>query len=255
MTTDQTPEERIAELTRENEQLRQQNSIKSDWISISAHQLRTSLSAIKWILKMFMDGDFGKLTPEQEGFMKKAFDSNERMLVIVNDMLSMSSIEETIIDYTFTPHNMVSLIDTVLFDFTSESYKKGVEIIFLKPESPLPDLSIDLEKIRVVLQNLVENAIKYTDKGGRIVISVSKNDNDMVEVRVKDTGIGIPQSEQEKIFEKFYRATNAKTIHAVGTGLGLFTTKAIIERHGGAMWFESIEGEGTTFFFTLPLSR
>jgi len=187
--------------------------------------------------------------------MKKAFDSNERMLVIVNDMLSMSSIEETIIDYTFTPHNIVSLIDTVLFDFTSESYKKGVEVIFLKPESPLPDLSIDLEKIRVVLQNLVENAIKYTDKGGRIVVSVSTTDNALVEVRVKDTGIGIPKAEQEKIFEKFYRATNAKTIHAVGTGLGLFTTKAIIERHGGTMWFESTEGEGTTFFFTLPLSR
>ncbi len=250
-----TPEEQIAALTKENAQLRQLNATKSDWISISAHQLRTSLSAIKWILKMFMDGDFGKLTPEQEGFMNKAFDSNERMLSLINEMLSLNHIEETTIKFNYEPHNIISLIDSILFDFTSESYKKGVELIFLKPENQPQDVSFDLEKIRVALQNLVENAIKYTEKGGRVVISVRITEEDMLEIKVKDTGIGIPKEEQEKIFEKFYRATNAKNLHSVGSGLGLFTTKTIIERHGGKMWFESALNEGTAFFFTLPLSR
>lgn len=124
MNTELSPEDQIAALTKENAQLRQLNATKSDWISISAHQLRTSLSAIKWILKMFMDGDFGKLTPEQEGFMKKAFDSNERMLSLINEMLSLNHIEETTIKFNYEPHNIITLIDSILFDFTSESYKK-----------------------------------------------------------------------------------------------------------------------------------
>lgn len=255
MNTELSPEDQIAALTKENAQLRQLNATKSDWISISAHQLRTSLSAIKWILKMFMDGDFGKLTPEQEGFMKKAFDSNERMLSLINEMLSLNHIEETTIKFNYEPHNIITLIDSILFDFTSESYKKGVELIFLKPETALDDVPFDLEKIRVALQNLVENAIKYTEKGGRVVISVRITEEKTLEVKVKDTGIGIPAEEQAKIFEKFYRATNAKNLHSIGSGLGLFTTKTIIERHGGKMWFESALGEGTAFFFTLPLSR
>ncbi len=242
----------LEKLRAENEQLKKMNAIKSDWISISAHQLRTTLSAIKWILKMFLDGDFGKMSPEQNGFMKKAFDSNERMLDLVNEMLSLNHIDQTSLRYDFEKHNMIDLIDSVLFDFTGESYKKGVEIVFLKPTAPIPPLTFDLEKIRVVLQNLIENAIKYGNTGTRVFISAQIM-GDFVEVHVKDTGIGIPEADQKLIFTKFFRATNAKTKDSVGSGLGLFTTKAIIEKHGGKMWFESGEDQGTTFSFTLPV--
>lgn len=241
-------------LRKENAELKKQNEIKSDWISISAHQLRTSLSAIKWILKMFLDKDFGILTPEQEGFMKKAFDSSERMLMLVNEMLSLNHVEQTSLRYDFVPTNILDLIQSVLFDFTGESYKKGVEVIFLRPEDVLPPLKVDVEKIRVVLQNLVENAIKYSASGDRVIVS-TRMLNGELEIGVKDTGIGIPSSEQEKIFEKFYRATNAKKLDSVGSGLGLFTSKTIIERHGGKLWFESSEDQGTTFFFTIPMNR
>jgi signal transduction histidine kinase len=244
------------ELEKENEQLRQISAMKSDWISISAHQLRTSLSAIKWILKMFQDGDFGALTPEQEGFMKKAYESNERMLTLVNEMLTLNHVEYSSLKYNFERKNVVAFLDEALFDFTSESYKKGVELIFLKPDIQIPDLYFDVEKIRVVLQNLIENAIKYSNEGNRIVLSLRPTeDNKFIEFRIKDTGIGIPENEQHKIFEKFYRASNAQKKFSVGSGLGLFTTKSIIERHGGTIWFDSKESSGTTFYFTLPIER
>lgn len=246
--------EELEKLRAENEQLKKMNSIKSDWISISAHQLRTSLAAIKWILKMFLDGDFGKLTPEQDGFMKKAFESDERMLMLVNEMLSLNHIDQTSLRYDFEKNNIVSLIESVIFDFTGESFKKNVELIFLKPTEEIPSLIFDIEKIRVVIQNIIENAIKYSSAGGKVIVSVSKN-KEFVEVRTKDTGIGIPKDDQKLIFTKFFRAPNAKTKDNIGSGLGLFTTKTIVERHGGSMWFESVEDEGTTFFFTIPIEH
>ena len=244
----------LEKLKKENEELKKMNELKSDWISISAHQLRTSLSAIKWILKMFLDKDFGILTPEQDGFMRKAFDSNERMLALVNEMLSLNHVEQTSLRYDFIPTDIIALIESVLFDFTGESYKKGVEVIFLKPDTAIPSVALDVEKIRVVIQNLIENAIKYSGKGDRVIISVHEKEG-YIEVSVKDTGIGIPLNEQDKIFDKFYRATNAQAKDTVGSGLGLYTTKGIVEKHGGKMWFESSENQGSTFYFSLPIER
>lgn len=244
----------IEALRAENEQLKKMNAIKSDWISISAHQLRTSLSAIKWILRMFLDKDFGALTAEQEGFMQKAADSTERMLKLVNEMLSLNHIAGTSLKYNFQKADIVDLIDQILFDFTGESHKKGVEIIFLKNKEGIPEIPFDLDKISVVVQNLIENAIKYSNRGAHVTISVHKKEN-YLEVSVKDTGIGIPIIEQEHIFEKFFRATNAQKKDNIGSGLGLFTTKNIVEKHGGKLWFTSIPNEGSTFSFSLPVHR
>lgn len=249
-----TETEEIEQLKKENEELKQQNALKSNWISISAHQLRTTLSAVKWILRMFLDKDFGELTPEQTDFMKRASDSNERMLALVNEMLSLNHADTTSLTYNFEEVDMVKLIDETLFDFSSEAFKKGIETIFLKPENTIKQITCDKEKVRVVIQNLIENAIKYSNTGDKVLISIHANENE-VEISVKDTGIGIPLSEQEQIFGKFYRATNAKAKDSIGSGLGLYTTKHIIEKHGGKIDFKSTESEGTTFTFSLPLHR
>ncbi len=241
----------LEELKKENEELRKLNALKSDWISISTHGLRTSLSATKWILKMFLDKDFGSITSEQEGFMKKAFDANERMLALVNDMLMINHTQDTVMQYHFENADVLSLIDEVIFDFHGESFKKRVELIFLRPPSPISMFKFDTNKVRVVLQNLIENAIKYSNSGDSVIVSV-RDQGDKVILSVKDNGIGIPTTEKERIFEKFFRATNAKEKDDIGSGLGLYTTKTIIENHGGTMWFESEIGQGTTFFFTLP---
>lgn len=238
-------------LLRENEELKHQNATKSDLISISAHQLRTSLSAMKWILKMFLDGDFGTLTPEQSNFIKKAFESDERMIRLVNEMLSITHAEDTLASVHTEPSDLIKLLDGVIFDFTGESYKRGIELIFLKPETPVSPVAMDVEKMRVVLQNLIENAIKYSNKGGRIFVNV-REDEKSVEISVRDTGIGINIEDQPKIFGKFFRADNAKKQDSVGSGLGLYTTKRIVEKHNGTIRFESTSGEGTTFFVTLP---
>lgn len=243
----------LEKLQQENEELRRMNALKSDWISISAHQLRTSLSAIKWILKMFLDRDFGALTTEQNGFITKAYDSTERMVNLVNEMLSLNHAQETL-TYTFAKNDVVPLIENVVFDFHGESFKKHVELLFLKPNNVIPQIVCDAEKIRVVLQNLIENAIKYSNEGDSVIITATTEESGIL-LSVKDTGIGIPEEEQQKIFDKFFRATNAQKKDVVGSGLGLFTTKAIVEKHGGKMWFESKDGSGTTFYVRLPFEQ
>jgi two-component system sensor histidine kinase VicK len=238
-------------LKKENEELKKLCAVRSDWVSISAHELRTSLAANKWILKMFLDKDFGEITTEQAGFMQKAFDATEHMISLVSDMITANHTQDAVLEYKFEQGDIVKMIEDVIFDFHGESFKKGVEVIFLKP-NPLPAMiKMDTGKIRVVIQNLVENALKYSQQGETVIVSVTEKDG-MLQVSVKDQGIGIPLDEQSKIFEKFYRATNAKAKEEIGSGLGLYMTKSIVESHGGKLWFDSIPNTGTTFYASLP---
>ncbi len=245
--------EEIKVLREENERLKQAISTKAEMVSINVHQIRTLLSAIKWIIKMFLDGDLGKLTPEQEGLLRKAYEGNERMLATASEMLLMNKTENVVERaYAFESINMSDIIENSIFDFSGEAKIKSVEIIFLKPEKGVPPVRADKEKLRVVFQNLLENAVKYSNNNSKIFISEKVEDSSL-EVSIKDSGIGIVDGGKEKIFEKFYRGENAQKKEAVGSGIGLFTTKKIVEEHGGKIWFESAENQGTTFFFTTPI--
>lgn len=247
-------EDEIKKLREENEQLKKINENKSDIISITAHQLRTSLAALKWIFKMFLEEDVGKLNTEQSGFIQKAYNSNERMLALVNDLLTLSHAEDASVSYNFKKIDILYLIEQTLFDFSGETNKKGIELIFLKPELPLPSINCDESMIQVVIQNLVENSIKYSNQGGKVFVSLRQKDNDII-ISVHDTGIGIKDEDKGNIFQKFYRAPNAQEKDEVGSGLGLFTTKNIVEKHKGKIWFENTQGEGTTFFVSLPIDQ
>ncbi|ETB64000.1 TPA: sensor histidine kinase [Candidatus Nomurabacteria bacterium] len=246
-------EEEIKKLKEECEKLKQTNEVKSDLISISAHQLRTSLSALKWILKMFLDEDLGKLTSEQNSFIRKAYNSNERMNALVNDLLTLSHAEDTSMSYKFEKIDLLYLIEQTVFDFSGETNKKNIELMFLKPDSPILPINCDKEMIIVVIQNLIENAIKYSNEGGKVFISLKQEENNLI-VSVRDTGIGIKEEDKENIFKKFYRAPNAIEKEIIGSGLGLFATKNIVERHKGKIWFDSTEGKGATFFVSLPIN-
>ena len=206
---------------------------------------------MKWILKMFLDGDFGTLTAEQHNFIEKAFESDERMVRLVNEMLSINHAEDTLDTMRLGHVDIVKLLEEVNFDFTGESYKRGIELIFLKPSQAVSPVMADMEKIRVVFQNLIENAIKYSNKGARVVVNVTET-ADTVEISVRDTGIGIADADTKNIFQKSFRTDNAQKQDSVGSGLGLYTTRRIIEKHRGKIWFESKIGEGTTFFVSLP---
>jgi two-component system phosphate regulon sensor histidine kinase PhoR len=225
--------------------------MKTEFVSIAAHQLRTPLSAIKWTLKMLLDGDLGPLSKDQKEFIKKTYSSNERMIRLINDLLKVTRIEEGRFIYTPTLTNLGRIIQNIIDSYRELLKNKKLELEFKKPKK-LPKIRVDVEKMSLAIQNLIDNAIRYTLPGGKIKISL-KNLGKEIEFSIQDTGIGIPKSQQERIFTKFFRGYNAIKAETEGSGLGLFITKNIIESHGGKIWFKSEEGKGTTFYFRLPL--
>ena len=229
--------------------------LKTEFVTISAHQLRTPLSAIKWTVRMLLDGDVGKLTDEQTEFLKKAYQSNERMVNLVNDLLNVTRIEEG--RYLYNPEelDMIELIEKTIIPLKEIAERKNLKFEFLKPKEKEIKVRVDKEKISLAISNLVDNAINYT-KEGKISIQFEYDSKDkQVKFSVKDTGIGISEEQQKRLFSKFFRGINAIKAETEGTGLGLFIAKNIIEAHGGRIWFESEEGKGTTFYFTLPLKK
>lgn len=227
--------------------------MKTEFVSIAAHQLRTPISAIKWTLRMILDGDLGPITEDQRDFLDKTYKSNERMINLINDLLNVTRIEEGRHLYNLVLVNLEDLLETIVNNYGQILEQKKLKVEFSKPTVKLPQVKIDVEKVKLVIANLIENAIKYTPAGGKIAIAIG-SDGESVKIMVRDTGIGIVKDQQSRIFTKYFRGTNALKTETEGTGLGLFITKNIVETHGGKIWFTSEEGKGTSFFFTMPIS-
>jgi signal transduction histidine kinase len=174
------------------------------------------------------------------------------MISLINDLLNVTRIEEGRFLYRQELANIEDIVLTVI-DNSQEILKmKKMNLHFDKPKQLLPQISVDREKMELVVQNLLENAVKYTPEGGMIDVSLSRNDTSVV-FKIKDNGVGIPESQQDRIFTKFFRSDNVIRMETEGSGLGLYTTKNIVEAHKGKIWFDSKEGEGTTFYFTIPI--
>ena len=228
--------------------------MKTEFVSLSAHQLRTPLSAIKWTLRMLLDGDLGVITDEQRDFIEKTYKSNERMISLINDLLDVTRIDEGRYLYKPILTDLEPICQFVINSCQEEAERKKLKLKFKKPEEKLPKAIVDVEKIKLAIQNLLENAMRYTKSGGEILVSLRHLKKE-IEFSVRDTGIGIPKNQQARVFTKFFRAANVIRMETEGSGLGLFITKNIIEAHGGKIWFESEEGKGTTFYFTLPVKE
>jgi len=245
------------ELTLANKRLQSLEQAKSKFVSVTTHQLRTPLSAIKWTFHMLIGENLGKITAEQRNFLQKGYDSTQRIIMIINDLLNVDYIEADKTDYNFLPINLTELVDGIVFEFTNQVESKKIKLIFVKPSNPLPEVAADPVKIGMMLENLIDNAVKYTPDGGRVTISLSdariNSARSSVEVAIADTGIGILPAEKDKIFHRFFRGSNAIQSKPDGSGLGLFIAQDIVEKHGGEIWFESKAGEGTIFHFTLPI--
>ena len=228
--------------------------IKTEFVSLAAHQLRTPLSAIKWTIKMILDGDLGSITKEQGEFLEKTYNSNERMISLINDLLDVTRIEEG--RYLFKPilTDFEPIVQFVANFYQEEIKRRGIKFQFEKPEKKLPPVRVDVEKIKLAIQNIIENAVKYTPPGGEIKVLLKYNKKE-IEFQARDSGVGIPKDQQGRVFSKFFRASNVMRMDTEGSGLGLFITKNIIEAHGGKIWFESEEGKGTTFYFSLPIGE
>ncbi len=225
---------------------------KSEFISIAAHQLRTPLSAIKWVLHMVINGDLGSLNASQKELLKNGYDTNEKMIRLVNDLLNVARIEEGRFGYNFKRDDIMTVIDSVLASIKGFALGKKVEVKVETPSGPPPPFVFDASKISLVLQNLVDNAVKYTPDGGSVSVAVGVEDENAV-VRVSDSGIGVPKDQMDRLFTKFFRAGNAVHMQTNGSGLGLYLAKNVVLRHGGELTVKSTEGKGSVFTFTLPL--
>jgi sensor protein resE len=246
---------RIDEATKElrfsNRQLQRLDEAKNEFISMASHQLRTPLTSIKGYLDMMLEGDLGKISPTQRAVLREAFSSSERMVRLINDFLNVSrlqtgkfTIDKQSVDIAQILRDEVSLLKVV-------ADQRSVEMV-LKIDKKIPSLAVDSEKIRQVMLNMIDNAIYYSNPHKKVVITL-KSSGKMIEFSVKDSGIGVPKSEQTNLFGKFFRGTNAKKRRPDGTGVGLFLAKKVILSHDGEMIFESEEGKGSTFGFRLPV--
>ncbi len=227
--------------------------LKSQFVSVAAHQLRTPLSIIKWSLSMLLEGDVGLLTNAQKDMVTKASETNERMIRLINDLLNVARIEEGRFVYHPKTVDLIELLEDVAEPAKTMAYSKGIKFEFKKPKDDKSKIvKVDIEKISLAVKNLLDNAIHYTEPKGKVTL-IAERKKDRVFVSVKDSGIGIPKDQQDRVFSKFFRADNAVRTDTEGTGLGLFITKNIIEAHKGEISFTSQEGKGTMFTFSLPV--
>jgi signal transduction histidine kinase len=246
------------ELQRAYAKLKELDEAKSEFVSIASHQLRTPLTAIKGYISMILEGSYGALNGTQERPMKSVYESNERLIRLVNDLLNISRIESGRIDMKWAQRSTADIIKSVIEEIGIKAQEKKLKLIFEKPEEPLPEISLDEEKIRNVLLNVVDNAIRYTKKGKIIIRTYVKQDasqkrKDLI-IEVKDTGDGMTQEEINHLFESFSRGGAGTRMSTEGAGLGLYIAKQFMKLHKGKIWAESQgRGEGSTFFVELPV--
>lgn len=227
---------------------------KTDFVYFAAHQLKAPLSTMKLSLEMLLDGSFGAMTKEQQNIIEKTYQRDKMLIYMVEDLLNVAKIDGGKYFYDITLVDFDALVEFIISNNHEEIEKKKIRFTFEKPTTALPKVMIDKEKICLVIQNLLDNALRYTPAGGEITISFS-SDKKALEFKIKDSGIGVPENQKEKLFTKFFRASNALRAEGTGFGLGLFIAKNIIDEHKGNIWFESKENEGSTFFFTLPIQH
>lgn len=230
---------------------RQVDQAKTEFVSLASHQLRTPLSAINWYAEMLINGDVGKLTPDQLKYMQEVYKGNQRMVNLVNALLDVSRIE--LGTFAIEPKNIKigDFANDIVNEVKHDAEKKKININ-TNYDKNVPEIMADPKLIQIIIQNLLSNAVKYTPEKGQVSLTITKKDPNML-IEVKDTGYGIPKNQHSQIFTKLFRADNVRAKDTEGTGLGLYIVKAIVDQSGGSILFTSEENKGTTFFVSLPL--
>lgn len=235
--------------------------MRSEFVSTASHELRTPITAMSGYIELALDDKICKVDNKAAEYLNKAFKTAGAMSELIKNLLVVTKIEDRKLEYTITNFSLKDLTEEVIEVFSKQATENGSELKYdsnpnLEVQGKVISRSLDVradrEQIREVLNNLVENAIKFTSDGS-VTISI-EYDDDFAKVCVTDTGVGISETGQKHLFEKFYRVDNTTTREAGGTGLGLYITRSIVESFGGSIWVESEEGKGSKFFFTVPRS-
>lgn len=244
-------------VTQSFERLAEASRMKIEFLTIMSHQIRAPFANMRWVTDLLLSkkSNISKNKEQEEEYLLILRENSQRLEELINKIITVSKIEQGKFPLKKELFNFKDLVDKVIFEFKSYAEASNVKMVFENPQ-PLPEFLGDISQIREVVENFVDNAIKYTkDKGEvRILLSKAQNNKDIY-FEIKDSGVGIPEEDQKYIFQKFFRSKSAMKHQTQGSGLGLFIVKSIIESHNGKVGFSSKEGEGTTFWFTLPIPK
>ena len=240
-------------ITRSFERLAEASRMKSEFVKIVSHQLRSPITNLSWAIDILMSGEMGKVEEKQAEYLKILKENSSRMIDLVRDLLTVSRIEEGSLMIKREKISIEPIIKKLISRFKPFVLGSNVEIKFEAGEN-LPQIFIDTHQIEIVIENLFDNAIRYIKGEGEIKIKLKQRDKTLY-FEIKDTGVGIPKDDQKFIFQKFFRSENAIRQQTQGSGLGLFIAKSIIERFDGQIGFESEKSKGSTFWFTLPINQ
>ena len=237
-------------ITRTMEGLAEANRLKSEFVSIVSHQLRSPLSNLKWVTEFLLSGRLGKLSAKHDEYLQILKDNTIRMGELVSDLLTVSRIEHGKMPLNKAEFSLLNLAKETISEFEPAAKASNIKVS-LEVASSLSLAFGDVSRIKIVTENFLENAIHYTNKGGEIQIKIEKKNKNLI-LSMKDNGIGIPKKDQQYIAQKFFRSKNVLKRQTHGSGLGLYIAKSIIERSGGKLGFRSQENKGSTFWFTIP---
>lgn len=255
-----------------NDKLRELDNAKSEFISIASHQLRTPLTSIKGYISLITEGTYGKINEGIVEPLSNVYASNERLINLVEDLLNVSRIESGRMEYVFRKCKVEDIIKNLYDTFSVIAKGKGLYLHLNFPENPLPEIEVDEVKTREVVSNLIDNALKYTKRGGVTVKAELLNNREwnvshmggkpetlngnLVKISVSDTGMGVPDTELPYLFSKFSRGKDTSRLHVTGTGLGLYVGKSMIEAQHGRIYVESEgSGKGAKFIIELPVAQ
>ena len=238
-------------ITNSFERLAEANRMKSEFVGIVSHQLRSPLSNLKWATELLMSGKLGKTEEKQTEYFKILKENSDRMGELIKDLLIVSRIETAKLPIKKVEFSLEDLVKELIKEFRPFAQASNVEIEF-QAKRNLPKIFADPSQIRLVIENLSDNAIRYINGKGIVEIKVERKEKNLY-LEIRDTGVGIPEEEQKYIFQKFFRSENVLKYQTQGSGLGLYISRAIIEKSGGKIGFKSEENKGSTFWFTLPL--
>lgn len=239
-------------ITRSLEGLAEANRLKSEFISIVSHQLRSPLSNLKWALELLISGRFGKIEGKQAEYMKILKDNTGRMGELVSDLLMVSRIEQGRLPLHKTEFSLIELAKETIAEFQPIASASNVKIELNVIKETLPKVFGDHSQLKLVIENFVDNAVRYTKGRGTVKVKIEQR-NKKLYLSVKDEGVGIPKEDQKHIFQKFFRSSNVLKYQTRGSGLGLYIAKSIVERSKGKIGFKSEVNKGSTFWFTIPI--